>query len=226
MDEKRLREVVESSIDSALARIFQEKMDQYLQRIMEGHFYKDMTLELKKGLDEIYRKLSQLREAVGGEGIDPESANMVFQEASDQLDAILKATEQATEQIMDITEGFQQKLAEMEAVASSLPDGEVKQRLMALLSQSNSDCLDIITACSFQDITGQRVKKVITALHEIEERILEILVATGIKIKAKKEGRDELDIEEEAKKAVDLLKGPQEGVDQGSVDDLLAELGL
>lgn len=226
MDEKRLVEVVRSAIDENLIRLFDQRMNGYIQRLLEGEFYKELTLELKEGINEIYQTLTQLRDAIGSVGLDADSANMVFQEASDQLDAILRATEQATEQIMDITEGFQGRLSEMAQVVDGMEESPAKERLRQLISASSNDCLSIITACSFQDITGQRVKKVIDALREIEEKLLEILVSAGVKMKARKEGRDELEIEEEAKKAVDLLKGPQEGVDQSSVDDLLAELGL
>ncbi len=226
MEEKHLAETIRSAIDEALSRLFEEKMQAYIQQLLEGEFYKELTIELKEGLNEIYHSLANLRETIGNVGLDADSANMVFQEASDQLDAILRATEKATGQIMDITEEFQGRLTAMSEVVEGLDDSLAKERLKELIAASSNDCLSIITACSFQDITGQRVKKVIDALHEIEEKLLEILVSAGVKIKAKKEGRDEMEIEQETRKAVDLLKGPQEGVDQSSVDELLAELGI
>ncbi|MDH5297640.1 MAG: protein phosphatase CheZ [Desulfobulbaceae bacterium] len=84
----------------------------------------------------------------------------------------------------------------------------------------------IIPACSFQDITGQRVRKVVELIRGIEKRILEMMVSSGIKLKEKGEGKDDYQIEDDASRAVELLKGPDSSVSQGSIDDLLASLGL
>lgn len=76
--------------------------------------------------------------------------------ATDELDAIVQATEQATGSIMDATEAI-------EDVAGSL-EGESAQAL-----QDAVTC--IYEACSFQDITGQRITKVVRMMKVIEERI-------------------------------------------------------
>jgi chemotaxis protein CheZ len=76
--------------------------------------------------------------------------------ATDELDAIVQATEQATGAIMDATEVI-------EDVASSL-DQEAADSLQQAVTA-------IYEACSFQDITGQRITKIVRMLKSIESRV-------------------------------------------------------
>ncbi|MEW5703020.1 MAG: protein phosphatase CheZ [Pseudomonadota bacterium] len=76
--------------------------------------------------------------------------------ATDELDAIVTATERATGEILDSTE-------KIEAVFGKVND-EVREAL-------NSAVTNIYEACSFQDITGQRVSKIVTTLKQIEEKL-------------------------------------------------------
>jgi len=221
-----LTRVLREELSDSLTKIFEEKMDGYIQSLLQGNFYKEMTFELRAGLDDIYRTLSDFKKALGSFQESTRETNLAFQEASDQLEAILRATEQATEQIMDLTEQSQNRLSEMEKVVRSLPECGEKEKLLSFLDETSKDFLGIITACSFQDITGQRVKKVVDTIKEIDKKLLELLVSSGIKIKGREEGHDGVAVEKEANKAVELLQGPQENVSQESVDDLLSELGL
>ncbi len=76
--------------------------------------------------------------------------------AADELDAIVQSTETATHEIMDAAEAL---------------DG-----LMDSLTPEQADVLMGVTtriyeACTFQDITGQRITKVVRTLKSIEERV-------------------------------------------------------
>lgn len=76
--------------------------------------------------------------------------------AADELDAIVEATAAATNQIMDASDIIMSLTAQMPKVAAD--------KAVAAVTT-------IYEACSFQDITGQRVTKVIKVLKLIEERI-------------------------------------------------------
>ena len=76
--------------------------------------------------------------------------------ATDELDAVVSATEEATNAIMEAAETI-------EEVAERLDD-----ELADALSHATTK---IYEACSFQDITGQRIGKVVGALREIEIRV-------------------------------------------------------
>jgi chemotaxis protein CheZ len=124
-----------------------------------------------------------------------------------ELDAVVKATEAATNTIMESAETVM-------AADPSDPDAYkalVDEKMMA-----------IFEACSFQDITGQRVKKVVETLQYIEARVTrfaEVVKAKDVDGYVNERER----VREERKNAL-LLNGPQlagEGVDQGEIDELL-----
>lgn len=96
--------------------------------------------------------------------------------ASQELDAVVRDTERATETIM--SEG--ERLMDMQ-----LTD------LAAYKAEVDAAVLRIFEACSFQDITGQRIKKVITTLRHIEDRVSRFAGALGVKDGATQETEDE-----------------------------------
>jgi len=134
--------------------------------------------------------------------------------ATDELDAIIEATADATNTIMDNCEVVESVMGDVgDAVAAKLMDATTH----------------IYEACTFQDITGQRIGKVVTALKNIEERIDALVLTFGDeqakprKKTAKPESagkKDKKDITD-----ADLLEGPQLGgkaKSQAEIDDLLA----
>lgn len=135
-------------------------------------------------------------------------------DASDELDAVVEATADATNAIMDSCETIESVMGEVSA--------ETSTKLMDATTR-------IYEACTFQDITGQRIGKVVSALHNIEERVDALLHTLGDeqaipkKTKAatvKAKPKDNKEITDE-----DLLEGPQLGdkaKSQAEIDDLLA----
>jgi chemotaxis protein CheZ len=76
--------------------------------------------------------------------------------ATDELDAIVGHTAQATNEILDCCELLERLQQEVPAPAATALQGAVTR---------------IYEACSFQDITGQRIGKVVAALKAIEARV-------------------------------------------------------
>jgi chemotaxis protein CheZ len=124
--------------------------------------------------------------------------------ATDELDAIVDHTAQATNEILDccdVLEGVVGRVAPDDAAA-----------LQGVITR-------IYEACSFQDITGQRIGKVVTALKAIEGRIADV---TG----RFKEGRAAPEPAPEETEGRRLAEGPQlpgAGVSQAEIDRLLAD---
>ncbi len=128
--------------------------------------------------------------------------------ATDELDAVVGATEDATNKIMDICDTIS-------GIAESCTP-EVSQQLI--------DCTThIFEACNFQDITGQRITKVVQTLKHIDVKVEALLAALGEEIK--REGGDgELQAPLDEK---DLLNGPQlpdKAIDQDEIDRLLSDM--
>ena len=120
--------------------------------------------------------------------------------ATDELDAIVEHTAAATETILGACEA-------LDEVATGLDE--------AASGAINAQTIRIFEACSFQDITGQRISKVVGALKLIEARIDRLAFSFGPGAKLP----DEDEIERDP-----LLNGPQAthaAMDQDAIDRLL-----
>ena len=77
----------------------------------------------------------------------------------------------------------------------------------------------IYEACSFQDITGQRITKVVSTLKAIETKVAQIVATFGPSVGA------EIAAANSAEPEAALLNGPQlptAAMDQSDIDKLLA----
>ena len=100
--------------------------------------------------------------------------------ATDELDAIVQATEKATGEIMDATEGIEEVIGRLER-----PDLDPAAAAAALQDATTH----IYEACSFQDITGQRITKIVRVLKSIEARVESLVQAFDPDALAAGEGR-------------------------------------
>jgi chemotaxis protein CheZ len=119
--------------------------------------------ELKGELDLIHEAIRRTKQDIGGfEGSDffgPQMARV-----GQELDAVVVGTEQATEKILKSAEDIDQIANNM----SSLLKGEYAQ---GLAQDVRDHVVKIFEACNFQDLTGQRIGKVLSTLKFIEQRI-------------------------------------------------------
>lgn len=81
--------------------------------------------------------------------------------ATDELDAIVAATAVATGDILDAAE-------KISAIADAVGSSKLTDEVMR-----------IFEACSFQDITGQRITKIVRTLKEIESKVGDLVRAFG-----------------------------------------------
>lgn len=152
-------------------------------------------------------------------------ADKQLPDASDQLDAIVQTTEKATSQIMDSVERVQDIHAQMrDRLVSMDPpiDADVMAGVDDALMESETNLTNIYEACNFQDLTGQRIMKIVNAIREVERQVLRMIVAFGIQ-------KDEIDDEtrKEMEEDLDLLNGPQlpgQSLAQDDIDDILSKL--
>lgn len=135
----------------------------------------------------------------------------IIPSAADELDAIVKATEAATNDILDAAE-------QIEEVAASAPT-DTAERLQAVTTR-------IYEASNFQDITGQRVTKVVNTLHHIESRVRALVESFGLESETeRREGTATGRHPEDTREDAHLLNGPQhedEAKNQAEIDALLA----
>lgn len=137
--------------------------------------------------------------------------------ATDELDAIIEATENATNEIMAVAE-------ELDDIGSKL-DPDNAARMMDLTMR-------VYGACGFQDITGQRISKIVAALRKIEAKVASLVDAFGEgdgggekNKKANAKAAPAPDADVELPSDFDIMEGPQlpgNAIHQDEVDALLA----
>jgi chemotaxis protein CheZ len=127
--------------------------------------------------------------------------------ATDELDAIVAHTASATNAILESCETLDE--------VGTAVSGEMAAKLTDATTR-------IYEACSFQDITGQRITKVVATLKTIEEKVASIIAAFGDRSDIT---TDTLPVVSPIAAEVSLLNGPQlptAAMDQSDIDRLLA----
>jgi chemotaxis protein CheZ len=87
------------------------------------------------------------------------------------------------------------------------------------LDQISANSADVFEACSFQDITGQRITKVVNSVTYVEDRVNALINVRGKEEIERIEVQPEIEMTEEEK----LLRGPAldgEGITQDEIDKL------
>jgi chemotaxis protein CheZ len=168
-------------------------------------FFATMDATVYRELREIAGYIESMREHMGALQAN-ELRTTRIPKAGEELGAIVRATEGATNTIMECAEAVMSADATDPVAYKAL----VEEKMMT-----------IFEACSFQDITGQRIAKVVETLQNIEERVArfaQVMKATDIEgflsdtERARKERQDRL-----------LLNGPAAegtGIKQTEVDSM------
>jgi chemotaxis protein CheZ len=233
----RVADVVAETVKQTVVDAVQRELSAGMAKAMvESEFYREVNDEMRSGLRGIYREISSAS-ADGTEAGDAGRTQKLFSDASKQLEEIMATTLRATENIMELVEKLQEQQIEAGGIIASLDLDPKREKDLARLDVLNheleSSLSDIVAELSFQDLTGQRLKKVVGALGSIRETVFDLYVSTGLMMKTREETpeKDLTEIVEDSRRAVaeiknSELKGPQTGTSQAAVDELLAGLGL
>ena len=119
--------------------------------------------KLKVELDLIYDAITRTKREIAvlhGKSFNGEEMAKV----NGELGAVVGGTEEATQQILEATEAIDNAATALSKVTS--PD---QQKLLS--EEIQERVVSIFEACNFQDLTGQRIKKVMTTMKFIETHI-------------------------------------------------------
>ncbi|MBI1823100.1 MAG: protein phosphatase CheZ, partial [Nitrospirae bacterium] len=117
---------------------------------------------------------------------------------SDQLLDMNRFTEEETHKILEHTERVMDnhsllgtKIREALALfkGKTLDEAGVEQRLQeigSVIEENNRILMNILTGLSFQDLAGQRMKRMDVILQDLQARILKLVVTYGMKKKEEK----------------------------------------
>jgi len=146
-----------------------EELDEDLKKQVEDKQaelirLKDEMRAIYAAIDDTKRQILTIKES-GSEGQE-------MARAAEELSAIVKGTEEATNGILQSAEMIETNSANLIAAI----DDESQQALACEIQES---VVGIFEACNFQDLTGQRITKVVKTFCFIEQRVLNMMEIWG-----------------------------------------------
>lgn len=172
---------------------------------------------IQQELSAISQYVQQTRSDIAALRPADSGANRI-EAATGELDAIVAATERATTDILNAAERITEWTARIPR-----DDPELAEVADAIEAWS----IEILTACSFQDITGQRTTKVVNTLRYIEQRVNTMIEIWGVDRTVTVTGSGDFAVSHrkmnDERPDAHLLNGPQldgQGVSQDDIDAL------
>ncbi|WP_296587795.1 protein phosphatase CheZ [Roseibium sp.] len=218
-DERRHQEVL-AEISSLKALIRSGAGDQQqaldpdeMSAKFMSEFRKEISeaAKLKVELDAIYEAIAQTKKEIATLHHTTGAEGEEMTRVTNELDAVVIGTEGATETILAAAE-FIDETANTLSARVEAEDAE-------LAGDIQDKVINIFEACNFQDLTGQRITKVVATLRFVEDRIVQMMdIWGGI------ETFKDIEVEERDLKEGDaaLLNGPslESDVDVATQDDI------
>lgn len=178
-----------------------------------SEFRKELSeaAKLKVELDAIYEAIAQTKKEIATLHHTTGSKGEEMTRVTNELDAVVDGTEGATETILAAAE-FIDETANTLSARVGREDSE-------LANDIQDKVVQIFEACNFQDLTGQRITKVVGTLRFVEDRIMQMMdIWGGI------ETFKDISVEEREIKEGDaaLLNGPalESDTDVATQDDI------
>ena len=182
-------------------RLASDVIDAYRKEIGEVYQLRAELDSMKEAITSTKQEIASLhRSEFEGKGM---------RRVAGELDAVVGATEQATTSILTAVEDIEMNANMLRAAGAET---------------GNNDCVGAILdrvvglyeACNFQDLTGQRINKIVNVLNFVEERLDKMLnVWGGLEAFKELAGPEGFGPREGDEK--DLLNGPKLDGDKGHV---------
>lgn len=177
--------------------------DKFVKTI--GHFFHE--------IESVFNTIKETKEEISLIGQN-EIQEKYIADANNQLDAIVSSTEEASNSIMEAVE-------QIEEIIEKNENFEDKDAVF-------SEITKIFEACSFQDLTGQRIGKVVHALQKIEKKVENVMKIFSKEIDFVQVNSDADNSEQPQENAFaeegSSLEGPQlpgQGNEQDIIDQIM-----
>jgi chemotaxis protein CheZ len=215
-------------------------------------FFRELAYEMTGDLKDLALLLIEFRQDLKSK-LCPEITDLAVKyipQAADQLEGVIETLEAAANKLMDNLETMQARTDKIGDVFNALKTGKISlsngnggainhetietispviKYMESEVEEYNALVSDSFVQMSFQDLTGQRIKRIMALVTQIEDRLRKMIISFGIKLTER--GKNPDISSEDLQRAVDEkvceLAGPQregDGLDQSGIDDLLANL--
>ena len=164
---------------------------------------REHLVDLRNHIDDTKKEIASIRQ--------PGQDDDRLTSAATELDAIVAETEKATNEILNASEEIGDLLDKLKERSDDLG-------AHSMIDDAMGKTINIMEACNFQDLSGQRTTKVVKTIQYLEERILSMIDIWG------EEGFNGIEVDNEALEGdAALLNGPQDqetAIDQSDIDAL------
>jgi chemotaxis protein CheZ len=194
----------------AIAQNDTERADAALQRITKSKNQGELYYEVGRVTRVLHDSIQGFKES-----IDPKLRQIATSEmptAVDKLQLIIQATEDAANKTIGIVDKYLMSLDALdEHIRSLQASPEVMVYFWKFRDDLESDLATILMTQSFQDLTGQTIKKVIQLVTDLERELVNLVATFGVKVEGS---------------ALREHEPAPEQVSQADVDDLLRDFGF
>jgi hypothetical protein len=200
----------QTGVAEEVRNLVAELRDMWRQQTEASHLVNRVAVlrhelqDMSASISHARREIAAIKPAETGDGDR-------FMAATNELDAIIVSTERASTEILGAAERVLDMVGRLRGGAD----------VAELCTEIEGEVMTVFTACSFQDLTGQRTTKVINVLRYIEQRIAAMIEIWG--------GVQDVSAAELPPQPVDarpdahLLHGPQlHGISQDQIDRLMS----
>jgi chemotaxis protein CheZ len=140
-----------------------EMLDLYKRELNEARKLKNELTSIREAIARTKSEIASLHRArTDGGAID---------RVTDELDAVVHGTEAATNTILEASEIIDQQSRNLVAKLGGDDQG--------MAADIQDQVVRVFEACNFQDLTGQRITKVVNVLRFVEDRVEHMLEIWG-----------------------------------------------
>lgn len=144
-------------------QVSNEIIEDYRDRLAEARALRAELESIQAAINTTKLELAALHVGPGGRDLH---------RVTDELDAVVRGTEEATEQVLHAAECIDRDAADLAAALK-------KSANVDLVGDIREHVVRVFEACNFQDLTGQRITKVVNTLRFVEERVERMMVLWG-----------------------------------------------
>ena len=148
--------------------------------------------------DGIIKRFAEVLEVLGA--INYNGDNHSAANTGVELQAVIDDTEEAANRILDAADRIVERV-------SNEKDWQDESKLDNLRETIKADIQEILLACTFQDLTGQRIRNTLQNLQDIENRISSTFDRLGIHIEPTQEAIESHITEAASQEDIDALFG-------------------
>ncbi len=198
-----------------LEKFIARRFDEISMEINASAMQADMAEE---GVSKRFSEILEVIGAINYSGDGSTAANTGV-----ELQAVISETEKAANNILDAADNIVEYVSD----DKDWDDKAVRDEMRSLIKSSIQE---ILMACSFQDLTGQRIRNTLDNLHDIEEKLNDSFEKLGIDVAPREEKLEENTYDAINQSGVDSLfdndnksadkKSADKKASQGDIDDM------